>query len=327
MASRRQLGAIAFIRQGVPLLVLSAVFVCGASAATPVRVSFAAKPSQPVAGRAWTTKLVVRPASFRGVVRVTARGARRIEGRATRRGGSYRVRLVFPAAGRWALSARAGGSSPALVPCECGRLEARFNSQSRRRSTSSRRERCFSSRTLAAGCSSSIPPRGTVTVVASGIDRPYAVVRAPSGAIFLSSSNVLRRIEGGTNTIVAEADRQIGPVTVGSNGDVYYATATRIFRLAGGVGPPSLIAGTGVEGGGGDGGPALAAQVSAPHGLGLTADGSLLVSDTENNRIRRIDLASGIITAFAEVQMPLGMDLDPLGRSMSSVGARAASST
>ena len=99
MASRRQLGRSAFIRQGVPLLVLSAVFVCGASAATPVRVSFAAKPSQPVAGRAWTTKLVVRPASFRGVVRVTARGARRIAGRATRRGSTYRVRLVFPGLG------------------------------------------------------------------------------------------------------------------------------------------------------------------------------------------------------------------------------------
>ena len=148
-----------------------------------------------------------------------------------------------------------------------------------------------------------------MTVVASGIDRPYAVVRAPSGAIFLSSSNVLRRIEGGTNTIVAEVDRQIGPVTVGSNGDVYYATANRIFRLGGCFGPPTLIAGTGVQGGGGDGGPALAAEVSSPHGLGLTADGGLLVSDTDNNRIRRIDLASGIITALAEVQLPLGMDV------------------
>ena len=216
---------------------------------------------------------------------------------------------MFPVAGRWALKARAGGSTSRL-----GSVQVR----------SARGPLQFTEPTtiylepdgtllLVENSRGRVllvdPSAGTVTVVASGFDRPYAVVRAPSGAIFLSSWNVLRRIEGGTNTIVAEADRQIGPVTVGSNGDVYYATATRIFRLAGGAGPPALVAGTGVQGGGGDGGPALAAEVSSPHGLGLTADGALLVSDTDNNRIRRIDLASGIITAFAEVQLPLGMDV------------------
>jgi hypothetical protein len=147
-----------------------------------------------------------------------------------------------------------------------------------------------------------------VTGVASALARPYAVARAPSGAIFVSSANVLKRIDGtGSATTVAEADSDIGPVTVGANGDVFYSTATRIFRVAGGAGPPILVAGTGVEGSGGDGGPAVDAQISSPHGLGIAADGALLVADTKNSRIRRI--VDGVITRFATVGTPDGMDV------------------
>ena len=109
------------------------------------------------------------------------------------------------------------------------------------------------------------------------------------------------------------ADADIGPVAVAANGDLYYATSTRVFRLAGGAGPPILVAGTGVEGGGGDGGPAVNAQLARPHGLAIAADGSLLVSDTGNDRIRRIDLASGVITTLAQVAMPDGLDVGPGG--------------
>jgi glucose/arabinose dehydrogenase len=41
----------------------------------------------------------------------------------------------------------------------------------------------------------------------------------------------------------------------------------------------------------------------------VAADGALLVSDTGNNRLRRIDPATGVITAFAEVGTPDGMDV------------------
>ena len=102
---------------------------------------------------------------------------------------------------------------------------------------------------------------------------------------------------------------EIGPITAGPNGDVYFSTATQIFRLPGGSGPVIRIAGTGEAGGGGDGGPALNAQLSSPHGLAVAADGSLLVSDRDNNRIRRIDPVTGVISAFAQVGQPYGLDV------------------
>src|SRR5262245_47531134 len=82
---------------------------CTASAAVPIRVSLAAKPSALTAGRAWTAKLTVRPSSFAGVMRVAAKGPGKLDVRATGSRGSYRARLVFPAVGRWTLTARPGG--------------------------------------------------------------------------------------------------------------------------------------------------------------------------------------------------------------------------
>jgi DNA-binding beta-propeller fold protein YncE len=69
------------------------------------------------------------------------------------------------------------------------------------------------------------------------------------------------------------------------------------------------IAGTGEAGGGGDGGPALNAQLSSPHGLAVAADGALLVSDRDNDRVRRIDPATGVIEAFAAIGQPYGIDV------------------
>jgi sugar lactone lactonase YvrE len=48
------------------------------------------------------------------------------------------------------------------------------------------------------------------------------------------------------------------------------------------------IAGSGRQGGGGDGGPALAASLDRPHGAAVAADGSIYIGDTNNNRIRRV---------------------------------------
>jgi len=292
------------------LLVLIAALTSSAVASAPVRVSLVGKRSVPIAGRTWKAQLAVRPRTFRGAVRVKAMGGGRIQARASQRRGSYVARLVFPAAGRWVLTASAGGSTsrlgsvrvlrprlpliltePTAIDWEpAGTLLVVENSIGRLLRVD--------------------PATGRVAVVASGLTRPYAVVRAPSGAIFVTTANVLKRIDGtGAAATVAEADSDIGPLTVGANGDVFYSTATRIFRLAGGAGPPVLVAGTGVQGGGGDGGPAVDAQLSSPHGLAVAADGALLVADSGNNRIRRIDSASGVITRLADVGTPHGMDV------------------
>jgi hypothetical protein len=72
----------------------------------------------------------------------------------------------------------------------------------------------------------------------------------------------------------------------------------KIRRVDGATGIITTIAGTGVTGVSGDGGPATDAKLTEPRTLALAADGSILFTEPRVNRIRRIDPA-GIITTFA----------------------------
>ena len=60
----------------------------------------------------------------------------------------------------------------------------------------------------------------------------------------------------------------------------------------------TTIAGTGQAGFSGDGGPASKAQFRQPHSIALDRSGGLLVCDIGNHRVRRIDLATGMIDTF-----------------------------
>lgn len=59
----------------------------------------------------------------------------------------------------------------------------------------------------------------------------------------------------------------------------------------------STIAGTGVGGNSGDGGPAIEAQTTC-HGVAIAADGAVLITAIENNNVRKVDPA-GIISTLA----------------------------
>lgn len=71
----------------------------------------------------------------------------------------------------------------------------------------------------------------------------------------------------------------------------------RVRRVAA-DGTITTVAGNGTAGFSGDGGPATAAQLSAPSGVAATPDGGLLIADANNNRIRRVD-PGGTITTVA----------------------------
>lgn len=58
----------------------------------------------------------------------------------------------------------------------------------------------------------------------------------------------------------------------------------------------TTIAGTGTGGFAGDDGPASAAQLNNPRDIEFGSDGRLYVADTDNQRVRAIDLGTGVIT-------------------------------
>jgi sugar lactone lactonase YvrE len=292
-------------------LAIVLVVACSAAAAAPVRVSLVQRPTALTVGQPWTAKLAVRPVSYRGTVRVIATGRGRLEVRATGRRGSYRARIVFPAAGRWTLTARTGSSTSRLGSVQvrpAGPQPLTFLWP-----TSIDLEPSGSLLLVENGRSRVLridPTTGSTSLVASPVERPFGVARAPSGSIFVSGAARLRRVDpGAAPVVVAEAPSDLGPVGIAANGDVYYTTATRTFRLPASGGPPVHVAGTGVEGGGGDGGPATSARIAAPHGLAIAADGALLLSDTGNDSLRRVDPATGVITSLAPVGIPNGLDV------------------
>ncbi|MBV8590970.1 MAG: hypothetical protein JO212_13105, partial [Acetobacteraceae bacterium] len=50
----------------------------------------------------------------------------------------------------------------------------------------------------------------------------------------------------------------------------------------------ATVAGSGRQGGDGDGGPATAAALDRPHGAAVSTDGSIYIGDTNNHRIRKV---------------------------------------
>lgn len=82
-------------------------------------------------------------------------------------------------------------------------------------------------------------------------------------------------------------DLEIGP-----DGNLYVADTDNhvVRRIDLATGIIETVAGTGTAGYGGDGGPALNAQLYRPFGVGFDLDGDLYISDTFNGRIRKVEM-------------------------------------
>ena len=88
---------------------------------------------------------------------------------------------------------------------------------------------------------------------------------------------------------------------VDSNGEVYVVDRLNyvIRKVDVATGIVTTVAGTGETGYGGDGGPGPLAQFREPNDCFLDGNGGLLIADIQDQRIRRLDLATGIISTFA----------------------------
>jgi hypothetical protein len=90
----------------------------------------------------------------------------------------------------------------------------------------------------------------------------------------------------------------IGGFEVDHDETIVVAEYDNWIRLIGPDGIVSTIAGTGEEGYAGDGGPARNALLRHPHDLALRIDREVIVADSHNGVLRRID-SRGVITTFA----------------------------
>jgi hypothetical protein len=148
------------------------------------------------------------------------------------------------------------------------------------------------------------------------LDNPYDVFVYSSGDLFIADAgnHTIRKVNsaGVISTVAGSGTQGFsgdgGPATsaqfytpwgvvVDSAGNLYIADRLNSrVRMVNTAGVISTIAGTGVFGQGGDGGPATTAELEHPVGLALDAVGNLYIA--EKVRVRKVD-TSGVITTVA----------------------------
>ena len=175
---------------------------------------------------------------------------------------------------------------------------------------------CLPVRLFAAPSVSTLIGNGSPGHSDSQVNNPYGVVIGPDGGLYFCDldNQRIRRLDlkSRRTTDVAGNGRRAyagdgGPAIDGSlnmphelvfdsRGEMYIAERdNHVIRKVDASGRMSTLAGTGVAGFSGDGGPASKAQLRQPHSIALGPDGRLLICDIGNHRIRAVDLSTGLI--------------------------------
>jgi uncharacterized protein (TIGR03437 family) len=144
------------------------------------------------------------------------------------------------------------------------------------------------------------------------LDQPIGLALDAAGNLYIADTgnNRIRIVNAATGFITSLSTGSYilnSPkgVAVDAAGNVYIADTnnSRILKVtsSGSITITTTFAGldNGAWGYSGDGGPATSAQLNYPYGVALDAAGNLYIADTNNQRIRRVSAATGIITTVA----------------------------
>jgi DNA-binding beta-propeller fold protein YncE len=152
------------------------------------------------------------------------------------------------------------------------------------------------------GCASHRAASDAASVPGPPSDAPAA---APSPSPPPVAVRISVAVGGGVGSdgATAREAKVTDPFAVGFDrgGHLYFAemAGERIRRVDARTSVVTTVAGTGTRGFSGDGGLARDAQVAGPHHLLVAPNDDLFFADTWNNRVRRIDARTGIVTTIA----------------------------
>jgi sugar lactone lactonase YvrE len=164
---------------------------------------------------------------------------------------------------------------------------------------------------------------GTITTIADKLNQPTALLVDKAGNVFVGDTFNWRilRVDARTGAITTIAGTgemgfsgDGGPATEAKitapfgmafdAGENLYFTDTevhRVRRIDRRTGVMTTVAGNGVWAYGGDGGPAVEASLARPHRVVVDRRGDLIIGDSFNQRIRRVDARTGTITTIAGI--------------------------
>ncbi|MEK7475235.1 MAG: IPT/TIG domain-containing protein, partial [Candidatus Coatesbacteria bacterium] len=211
--------------------------------------------------------------------------------------------------------------------------------------------------TVATGQISTVAGTGTAgyngegTATSAQINTPFGLAVDGAGNLYIAdrTNARIRKVTagGGISTVAgtgtagyngddiaatkAQIDMPCG-VAVDLAGNIYFADRNnnRIRKVTVATGQISTVAGTGTAGYNGDGIAATTAQLNWPYGVALDPAGNLYLTDRDNQRIRKVDVSSslistvagtgtagyngdGIAATTAQVNLPFGVAVDRAG--------------
>lgn len=145
---------------------------------------------------------------------------------------------------------------------------------------------------------------GPAIDVVTGLNDPQDVEPLAGGRFLVAEFGAGRVLsfaaDGGGRTVVASGIQPHGLAALSDGGFLVADESSRVYRFSStsAAGTRTTVAGVGVPGFAGDGGPATLALLNRPEDVAVSSNGTIFVSDTQNHRVRRI-ATDGTITTIA----------------------------